>query len=303
MTYRTVAVIQARMGSTRLPGKVLADLGGRPMLRFMIDRLRAAPVDALVVATSDLSQDDAVADVADAAGLPVVRGPEADVLGRFAAALAAHPADHVVRLTADCPLADPAIVEEAVRRHLVTEADYTSNTIVRTFPDGLDVEVVRAAALRAAIDEATRPDEREHVTPFIYRRPDRFRLAAVVTAPCLADERWTVDTPADLERVRSVVHRLGHGRFGWRDVLEVMPPVPVPAGQPVLLPAATSTPAHRQWDLVRDAETIGRVDLRVHDGAGAATLSVPPSLIDTTKVLLEERLAADAQVVELTVRA
>ena len=134
----SLCVIQARTGSTRLPGKVLQDLGGRPLLRFMLDRLADLHVDQLVVATSTLDRDDAVVEVAFDAGCQVVRGSEADVLERFTDALAVFPADHVVRLTADCPLADPVLIEAVLARHLDRGADYTSNVFPRTFPRGLD---------------------------------------------------------------------------------------------------------------------------------------------------------------------
>jgi len=137
----SLCVVQARTGSTRLPGKVLQELSGRPLLRFMLDRLADLRVDELVVATSTLERDDAVADIAAAAGRPVVRGSESDVLDRFVAALDAHPADYVVRLTADCPIADPVLVEAVIARHLDRGADYTSNVFPRTFPRGLDCEV------------------------------------------------------------------------------------------------------------------------------------------------------------------
>ncbi len=174
----TLCVIQARTGSTRLPGKVLQDLGGRPLLRFMLDRLADLRVDELVIATSTLDRDDAVVDIAFDAGRPgrarlrarrarPVRGQRVD----------AYPADHVIRLTADCPLADPVLIEAVIARHLDRGADYTSNVFPRTFPRGLDCEVMTAAALRAAHAEATDPAEREHVTPFLYRRPERFALA------------------------------------------------------------------------------------------------------------------------------
>jgi spore coat polysaccharide biosynthesis protein SpsF len=151
----TIGVVQARTGSTRLPGKVLADLGGEPLLAFMLRRLRPIAVDRLVVATSDDRRDDAVAAVAERAGVAVVRGPEDDVLARFAIALDAHPADTVVRLTADCPLVDPDVVDEALALHRRSGAAYTSNTLIRTFPDGLDVEVVSADALTDAASHAT----------------------------------------------------------------------------------------------------------------------------------------------------
>ncbi len=155
MAASSTWIIQARSGSTRLPGKVLAEVAGRPMLGFMLDRLRDRLEGAqLVVATSDLDRDDAVADVADDAGVAVVRGPEADVLERFRLALEAHPAEAVVRLTADCPLIDPALVTRVIELRAETGADYACNVLPRTFPRGLDVEVLTAEALAAAAAEA-----------------------------------------------------------------------------------------------------------------------------------------------------
>jgi len=218
-----VCAVQARMGSTRLPGKVLADLGNRPMLEFMLDGIRHLPVDHLVVATSTRPQDDAVADVVAAAGVEVVRGSESDVLARYCAVLDAFPCDAVVRLTGDCPLVDPDIVSDVLDLHQARGADYTSNVLPRTFPKGLDVEVIDAAVLRQAADESVDPGEREHVTPFVYRRPERFKLANLSNPEHLGDERWTVDTPDDLALVRHVVDRLGAAPgYGWRDVLATL---------------------------------------------------------------------------------
>ena len=219
MTRRrsTLCVVQARTGSTRLPGKVLQELGGRPLLRFMLDRLSDLRVDELVVATSTLDRDDAVVDIAFDAGRQVVRGSEVDVLDRFAAAVATYPADHVIRLTADCPLADPVLIEAVMARHLDRGADYTSNVFPRTFPRGLDCEVMTAAALRTAHAEATDPAEREHVTPFLYRRPERFALANMRNDVVLGREGWTVDTADDLAFVRSIVDRMDDDSFSWRE--------------------------------------------------------------------------------------
>ncbi|HMD45381.1 MAG TPA: glycosyltransferase family protein [Acidimicrobiales bacterium] len=200
----TLVVVQARVGSTRFPGKVLAELAGMPMLAFMLRRLAAGGI-VPVVATSDQAGDDAVADLARDEGAAVVRGPEDDVLARIALAVGPSEALDVVRLTADCPLSDPAVVQAMVALHRELGADYTSNTLLRTYPDGLDVEVVGRAAVLAADREARDADEREHVTPFIYRRPRRFRLGAGYSPRQMGHWRWTVDTPDDLERVRALV--------------------------------------------------------------------------------------------------
>ncbi len=218
----TLCVVQARTGSTRLPGKVLQELGGRPLLQFMLDRLADLRVDDVVVATSTLARDDAVADIARAAGRAVVRGSESDVLDRFVDALRAHPADHVVRLTADCPLIDPVLVEAVLARHLDRGADYTSNVFPRTFPRGLDCEVMTAAALRTAHTEAVDAVEREHVTPFLYRRPERFMLANLRNDAPLGRERWTVDTVDDLAFVREIVNAMADDLFGWRHAWKVL---------------------------------------------------------------------------------
>jgi spore coat polysaccharide biosynthesis protein SpsF len=209
------------MGSSRLPGKVLAEVGGRPMLEFLLARLR--PLGArVVVATSDLPGDDPVAECAEAAGVPVVRADEQDVLGRFLAAVEAHPASTVIRITGDCPLTDPAVVADVVALRRRRGADYATNVLPRTFPKGLDVEVCRTAALRAAGESATDPAEREHVTPFLYRHPERFVLANLRSGERLGDERWTVDTSEDLEFVRDLVDRLENPlTAGWREILAV----------------------------------------------------------------------------------
>jgi spore coat polysaccharide biosynthesis protein SpsF len=194
------------------------------VLAFLLDRLTELPVVSLVVATSKLDRDDPVAELAAETGVGVVRGPEDDVLARFVLALDEVPrARHVIRITADCPLTDPDIVDEVVRTHLERQADYTSNVLPRTFPKGLDVEVATTAALRTAAAEATLRREREHVMPFLYRHPERFVLANVRSGADLRDERWTIDTPDDLAAVRELVAHFRPGdRFGWRDALEAV---------------------------------------------------------------------------------
>lgn len=199
------------MSSTRLPGKVLAPVLGEPMIARQAERLaRARRIDRMVVATSTDHSDDVLAEACAGLGLEVFRGPLDDVLGRFVGVIEAIPqARAVVRLTADCPLADWTVIDQVIAHHHAENADYTANTpAVRTFPHGLDVEVVRPSALIEAGAEARDPYEREHVTPFVNRRPDRYRLAWVSREPSLAHLRWTVDTPKDLAFVREVYARL-----------------------------------------------------------------------------------------------
>ena len=206
-----LAILQARMSSTRLPGKVLAPVLGEPMIGRQVERLRRCRrIDALVVATSDGPEDDPLAAYCQGLGLPVYRGSLGDVLDRFQrAAQAFGPARTVVRLTADCPLADWTVIDQVVETHEAGGFDYTNNTAPeRTFPHGLDAEAMRAEVLAEAWREALDPYEREHVTPFIYRRPARFRLGSVTSARPAPELRWTVDTPADLEFVRYVYEAL-----------------------------------------------------------------------------------------------
>jgi glutamate-1-semialdehyde 2,1-aminomutase/spore coat polysaccharide biosynthesis protein SpsF len=207
---KTVAIIQARMGSNRLPGKVLADLGGRPALGWVVRAARAVPaIDAVWVATSVGAGDDPIAAWCEANQVPVCRGAEQDVLERYAKAIAASGAEVVVRITADCPFFDPAVAGQAIRLRQVTGADYASNVDPQTWPDGLDCEVVTASALLAAAAEAKRPSDREHVTPFVRNNRARFSWETLIAPlPGLRAERWTLDTPEDLEFLRQVARRL-----------------------------------------------------------------------------------------------
>lgn len=218
-----VGVLQARCASRRLPGKVLADVLGEPLIGRQLERLgRSARLERVVVATSDDASDDPLAAWCARRGVACHRGAVDDVLARVLAAAGA--ARHVVRATADCPLCDPTLVDRVVEQHLAGDHDYTSNALVRTFPDGLDVEVVRSSALRAAAREARLPSEREHVTPFLYGHPERFSLGSVEGAPDLSHLRWTVDEPADLAFVRAVYGALypRDAAFTTADVLALL---------------------------------------------------------------------------------
>jgi spore coat polysaccharide biosynthesis protein SpsF len=235
----TLAILQARPSSRRLPGKVLADVLGQPMLARQIERVaRAKRVDELVVATSDEPSDDGIAALCRELGVACFRGSLDDVLGRFYAAAAAQsprPA-HVVRLTGDCPLADPALIDAVIELHLSSGADYTSNALERRFPDGLDVEAMRFEALEAAQREARGAAQREHVTPYLYEHPGRFALASLRCERDLAALRFTVDEPADLRFVQRVYAALypANPAFGWRDVLALVerdPAFAAPGGE------------------------------------------------------------------------
>jgi len=203
-----LAVVQARMSSSRLPGKVLEDLGGATVLQRVVERLgRCEQVQAVVVATSLDASDDPVA---AGSPVPVVRGSLEDVLERYRLAVAEHPSDAVVRITADCPLIDPAVVDEVVRRWRDGTEAYVANVIEpRTFPKGMDTEVVTAEVLIEAAAEATSAYDREHVTPFIRDRPDRFPQAGVTRRPSLGHLRMTLDTPDDLDSLRDLIARVG----------------------------------------------------------------------------------------------
>lgn len=207
---KSVAIIQARMGSNRLPGKVLADLGGRPVLAWVVRAARAIPgIDAVWVATSTLAADNDVADWCESNGVPVYRGSEQDVLDRYAKAATASGADIVVRVTADCPLFDPAVAGLVIRLRNMSGADYASNVDPRTWPDGLDCEVITAKALQAAAAEATDPADREHVTPFVRNDRTRFTWETLISpVPGLPGERWTLDNADDLRFLRDVAKRL-----------------------------------------------------------------------------------------------
>ena len=207
------------MGSTRLPGKVLKDIAGRPMLSYQMERLRRVKrAERIVVATTDQPADDAVERFCQKEKIACVRGSEHDVLARYHLAIERFPADVVVRITADCPLIDPAIVDEAIAAY---EPDYVSNMLETTYPYGMAVEVFSAQALREAHREAKDPAEREHVTPFIYRHPERYRLKSLTMAPNLSHHRWTVDTPEDFELVSRLLKTL-KPHFTLQDVLAVL---------------------------------------------------------------------------------
>ena len=221
-----LAILQARMSSTRLPGKVLKSILGRPMLTWQIERiLRSKTIDKLVVATSQESSDDAIESLCKASRVACYRGALHDVLARFHGAAKAYgPADQVIRLTGDCPLIDWTIIDAAVELQGRAGSDLAGNVIERTYPDGLDVEVVSLSALDRAHREATDAGEREHVTQYIYRHPEAFQLVHLTQTRNLAALRWTVDTAADFQMVEKVFAELADrdNDFLQQDVLDLL---------------------------------------------------------------------------------
>jgi spore coat polysaccharide biosynthesis protein SpsF len=225
---RVVAIIQARMGSTRLPGKILADIGGKPMLCRVVERAgRASRLHSVMVATTTSREDDAVERLCAERGYAWTRGHPTDVLDRYYKAARGADAGIIVRLTADCPVIDPAIVDQVVDAFLSADppVDFAANRLPddRTFPIGLDTEVCTFAALARAWTEATQPYQREHVMPYLYEVPGRFRTLLVRSPRDLSHLRWTVDTPEDLELARRIyAHFGGRDDFGWNEVLALV---------------------------------------------------------------------------------
>jgi spore coat polysaccharide biosynthesis protein SpsF len=221
---KVVAIIQARMGSSRLPGKVLRDIQGESMLARVLNRLRRTRcIDELLVATTDGAADDRLVQECGRCSVPVFRGNEEDVLDRYLRAAQWAKADAVVRITSDCPLIDPEVTDTTVRAFLSGKPDYASNTLVRAYPRGLDSEVMTMQALERAWREADQPYQRAHVTPYIYEHAALFNLLPVTGDADFSQHRWTVDTEEDLEFVRAIYERLGNRpAFSWQDVLAVL---------------------------------------------------------------------------------
>jgi glutamate-1-semialdehyde 2,1-aminomutase len=222
VTRQTAVIVQARSGSSRLPGKVLANVGGKPLVAFLIERLqRCGAINRFLLATTVLAADDSLATLAESLGINVIRGPERDVLARFALAAESTSAATLVRITGDCPLVDPDLLDKVIAEFHSQGVDYLSNNYPPSFPDGLDIEVFSREALLRAQAECTSLEQREHVTPWM-RESGELKIGCVRHSSDLSDLRWTVDEPEDLEVIRAVVANFG-GRsdFSWLEVLEL----------------------------------------------------------------------------------
>ncbi|GAA1574057.1 8-amino-3,8-dideoxy-manno-octulosonate cytidylyltransferase [Leucobacter aridicollis] len=234
-----LGILQARSSSSRFPRKVLEPLLGKEMILRQLERLaRSKNIDRLVVATSEEASDDQLALLLATNGWEVRRGPLDDVLGRFARVIAEFEPDQVVRLTADCPLADPGVIDRVIDEHLLYKTDYTSNVLVPTFPHGLDVEVFSPAAFARLADSPLTASEREHVTLGMYRRTEEFTTWNVQQGTDHSDLRWTVDVPEDFVFVERVYEQLyaSNPEFGQDDVLKLL------AQQPSLSRTAADLP-------------------------------------------------------------
>ena len=221
-----MAIVQARMGSTRLPGKVLMEIGGKPMLARVMERAgQARKLDGIVVATTGNDEDDRIVSLCRDCSWECFRGSEADVLDRYYRAAVEYRAEHVVRITSDCPLIDPGLVDRVVEEFLAGQPglDYASNFLPRrTFPRGLDTEIMTFRALERSWREDTNPAHREHVTQYILRHPELFRTHGVIHGTDLSHHRWTVDTIEDLDLVRAVFSHFRDLPFTWLEVLRFL---------------------------------------------------------------------------------
>lgn len=222
-----IAIIQARMGSTRLPGKMTMDIGGKPTIAHVMERAKLAhTLNGVWLATTVDSSDDVLASWAVEHQIKLYRGSIEDVLDRYYQTARLAKADVVARLTGDCPLLDPDVIDKVVSAFVVSASayDYVSNVHPPTYPDGLDVEVVSITALERAWREATLASEREHVMPYIWEHPEIFRIKNVENDADLSSERWTLDTQEDLEFLRRVTVecKKQSSRCGFADVLKII---------------------------------------------------------------------------------
>ena len=220
-----VGIIQARMGSSRLPGKVMMDLEGKPAIaRAYARAARAESLDRVLIATGAAEEDDPIAAFCESQSIPCFRGHVTDVLDRMFHAAKENSAQIVVRITGDCPLIDPEVIDRCVQAFLTAHppVDFVANRLPghRTYPVGLDTEVCSFDALEQAWSKADQPYQREHVMPFIYEKPGRFRILCVDAQSDYSHLRWTLDTKEDLMLLREIYRRFdGRDTFSWLDVL------------------------------------------------------------------------------------
>jgi spore coat polysaccharide biosynthesis protein SpsF len=226
INQKIVAIIQARMGSSRLPGKVMKEIAGKPMLAHVYDRIHYSRlVNRIVVATTDQPMDDPIAEFCEENGFPYFRGDQFDVLGRYYQTAAQFQAQVIVRVTGDCPLIDPQMIDDVILAFAEQKVDFAANRLPppwkRSYPIGLDIEVCSFSALERAWQEAKLPFEREHVMPYLYDQPGRFLTLLLQHEPDYGAQRWTVDTQQDFDMVEKIIeHFYPENDFSWLDVLD-----------------------------------------------------------------------------------
>ncbi|MEH2269293.1 MAG: glycosyltransferase family protein [Nostoc sp.] len=228
---KTVIIVQARMTSTRLPGKVLKKVLDKPLLEYQIERLKRVKLaDEIVIATTINSTDLPIIELCNRLSVPYFRGSENDVLARYHGAAKEYHADVVVRITSDCPLIDPQVIDKLIQFYLDYryKYDYVSNCLERSYPRGMDTEVFSFLALHQAFLEAIEEPDREHVTPFIYMQPERYRLTQVVYSENQSLHRWTVDTADDFELIKRIIEALHPKipKFTLEDCLDLLKQYP-----------------------------------------------------------------------------
>lgn len=222
---KVYAIIQARLGSKRLPGKVLLNVLGKTILEYVIERVKKAKtLDDVVVATSVKKEDLQIVNLASKLGVSIYCGSEEDVLDRFYQAARLYGMQHIVRITADCPLIDPQVIDSGVNHYFESGADYCSNALERTFPDGEDVEVFSLNALQDAWKNATLLSEREHVSPYIRKHPEKFKLVNLKNERDFSKKRWTLDREEDFRFIKTVLESLypTNPDFRMEDVLNFL---------------------------------------------------------------------------------
>ena len=228
---KKLIIVQARMTSTRLPGKVVKVVCGKPLLEHLIDRLkRVKYADRIVIATTVNETDDIIVELCEKLDISYYRGSEEDVLGRYYETAVEYGGDIIIRITSDCPVIDPEVVDYLINffTNNTEKYDYVSNTLERTYPKGMDAEVISFNALKEAHFNAYDPFDREHVTPFIKRRPQQFRLYNILYRTDMSRYRWTLDTPEDLELISKIFDALFYQNpsFSLKDMLDQMERTP-----------------------------------------------------------------------------
>ena len=208
---KVAAIIQARMGSTRLPGKILKTVNGKTLLEYQIERVKQAKsIDQIIIATTTKNSEQPIVELCGKIGINYYRGSEQDVLSRYYEAKLKYDVDVIVRLTSDCPIIDPEVIDKVVNQYLRNQSsvDYVANTLERTYPRGLDTEVFSSEALTKAYHDAFLSRDREHVTTYLYKNPNLFKLQGVKNEQDYSRYRWTVDTEEDFELIRLIINEL-----------------------------------------------------------------------------------------------